>query len=105
MPRHVRQKRKPVRKPIRKPRGGKIRPSEVLGGISAAAAGASALGITAPFSLPIAGLTGLASGILRLFGKGGITAAQTRALRRAEAQGLVIARKPVRRRLPARKRR
>ena len=95
---------KPKRKVNRRPKGGKIRPSEILGGISAAAAGVSALGITAPLTLPLAGVTGLAAGILRLFGRGGITAAQVRALKRAERQGLVIARKPVRRK-PVRRRR
>jgi len=86
--------------PARRPRGGRIRPSEVLGGISAAAAGAAALGITAPLALPLAGITGLTSGILRLFGQGGVTQAQMRALRRAERQGLVITQRTARRKAP-----
>lgn len=85
----VHRKRQPTRRK-RLPRGGKLKPSEILGGISAAAAGASALGISAPLTLPIAGLTGIAAGILKLFGRGGVTASQAQALRRAQAKGLVI---------------
>lgn len=75
-------------------KGGKVKASDVLGGISAAATGASALGFDAPITLPIAGLTGLASGILRLFGAGGITQAQMNALMRAERQGIVLSKQP-----------
>ncbi len=90
------RKRPPVRRrPAR--RGGKVKASDVLGGISAAALGASTLGFDAPFTLPIAGLAGIASGIARLFGAGGITQQQAQVLRRAERQGLVIGRKPMRR--------
>jgi len=82
----------------RKPRGGKVKPSDVLGGISAAALGASTLGFDAPLTLPIAGLTGLASGIARLFGAGGLTKQQMMVLKRAQRQGLVIGKRPAVRR-------
>ena len=74
--------------------GGRIKPSEILGGISAASTGASALGVTAPFLLPVAGLTGIASGIARLFGAGGLTKQQMMILQRAQRQGLVINKMP-----------
>ena len=48
--------------------GGKIKASDVLGGISGIAAGASAIPFLAPFTAPIAALTGVAGGIARLFG-------------------------------------
>lgn len=97
-----RRKKAPVRrrKPRRRlPKGG-VKPSDVLGGISAAATGASALGFDAPITLPIAGITGIASGILRLFGSGGITPQQLKVIRRAQRQGLVIGKTPVRRKQP-----
>lgn len=77
--------------------GGSVKPSDILGGISAAALGASTLGFSAPITLPIAGLTGIASGIARLFGAGGLTKQQMMVLRRAQKQGLVIVKKPMRR--------
>lgn len=94
------KKRKPKHSRQRKlPRGGKTKASDILGGISAGLLGASTLGFDAPITIPLAGLTGLASGILKLFGAGGISATQVRALRRAQRQGLVLAKvkKPIRR--------
>lgn len=87
-----RRRKAPVRrrKPRRRlPKGG-VKASDVLGGISAAALGASTLGFDAPITLPIAGLTGLASGILRLFGAGGLTKSQMKIIQRAQKQGLVM---------------
>lgn len=99
MPQHRRQpRRKPVKRRVRPRRGGKVKPSDVLGGISAAALGASTLGFAAPITLPLAGLTGIASGIARLFGAGGITRQQAAVLMRAQNRGLVIGRKPMRKR-------
>lgn len=96
MPKHIvtRKRRRPVK---RRRKGGKVKPSDVLGGISAAALGASTLGFDAPFTLPLAGLTGIASGIARLFGAGGLTKQQANVLMRAQRQGLVLGKRRPRR--------
>ena len=112
MPKHVgrpRGRRRPVKRrgPVRRgERKGKgVKASDVLGGISATALGASTLGFTAPFLLPVAGITGIASGLARLFGAGGLTQQQVNVLMRAEKQGLVIGKRPGRVTKPGVKRR
>lgn len=104
MPKNVRPRarRRPIKRRVkRRPRGGRVKPSDILGGISGASAGASALfPVVAPIGIPLSGATGIASGISRLFGFGGLTKQQAEVLLRAQKQGLVIGKRkpPVRRR-------
>lgn len=86
-------------------RGGKVKPSSILGGISGIASAAS-LTPLAPLAAPVAGLTGLAAGIASLFGSGNLTQTQMRALKRAEARGVKLShtRRPKPRKKRARKR-
>ena len=92
-------KKKPMRrKVVKKRRGGKIKPSQVLGSAAALGTLASGVPVLTPIAAPFAALTGTAAAISRLFGAGGLTPQQRKILKRADRQGLVIAKKPVRRR-------
>lgn len=91
--RRARSSVKPALRPAKRKRrakGGKLKPSTVLGSASTALTGVSALGFDAPITLPLAGLTGIASAITKLFGFGGLTAEQAKILQRAQRSGLVV---------------
>ncbi len=109
MPKHIAKRKPKTRKPVRRKRrvgrprklsrrGGRIKASSVLSGISAISGGAGSIPSPASaFLLPLSALTGVAGGLAKIFG-GRISPSQLALVNRRGGK-LKIARRTRRRRM------